>query len=171
MQLSQKAWVRVLTLDLAEPGLLRDVAEDTRSEGKTAENPDSASLLTDSLLPQASLRTDYAGSLLDEDLDYNDLDSISEAVHDESDFPAGDSDQGSVESSVESSVVDSMDGAMDGSGAESLGEGDTETITPSSDESSDDSANDSVNDSVNDSLTTPLTTQLMTQPMTPPMTP
>ena len=151
MQLSQKAWVRVLTLDLAEPGLLRDVAEDTRSEGKTAENPDSASLLTDSLLPQASLRTDYAGSLLDEDLDYNDLDSISEAVHDESDFPAGDSDQGSVESSVESSVVDSMDGAMDGSGAESLGEGDTETITPSSDESSDDSANDSVNDSVNDS--------------------
>lgn len=54
-----------------------------------ANTMDESSMLADSMMPQAS-QHQYSNSVLDDDIDYNDLDSISEAVHDESDYEQSD---------------------------------------------------------------------------------
>ena len=54
-----------------------------------ANTMDESSMLADSMMPQAS-QHQYSNSVLDDDIDYNDLDSISEAVHDESDYDQSD---------------------------------------------------------------------------------
>ena len=95
VQMTKDSVVYVFVVDRAKErfhNCLLPTENEAKSSGELeseANTMDESSMLADSMMPQAS-QHQYSNSVLDDDIDYNDLDSISEAVHDESDYEQND---------------------------------------------------------------------------------
>ena len=95
VQMTKDSVVYVFVVDRAKErfhNCLLPTENEAKSSGELeseANTMDESSMLADSMMPQAS-QHQYSNSVLDDDIDYNDLDSISEAVHDESDYEQSD---------------------------------------------------------------------------------
>ena len=95
IQMTKDSVVYVFVVDRAKErfhNCLLPTENEAKSSGELeseANTMDESSMLADSMMPQAS-QHQYSNSVLDDDIDYNDLDSISEAVHDESDYEQSD---------------------------------------------------------------------------------